>query len=212
MRIVGIDEAGRSPVLGPLIQAGVLCTSKDQWTELIDLDIKESKKLPLKKRDEIGRKILDWAQKEESYATIKAWMPRQIDSFVKEHGLNKLEAEGIGEIAVRLRADYIVMHRIQQTGLSEQHRKAIWDHASIPIEVVDNEEDNILVAAASILATWTRTTFMEHQRELHRFWGMTTGTGEPFNGKTREFIRTHPESSMIRKEWATFKKIMGESD
>lgn len=200
----------RSPVLGPLVQAGVLSMGLWDTSYLSKLGIKESKKLTPKRREEISNELLKWNRTGGigQHLAFKVWQPKVIDQYVQAHHLNLMEAEGIGMIAKQLRADYIMIHRIQQSGISKLQWSHVLHYQIAPIHVIDHEDEELLVAAASILATWTRTILMKHQREQ----GMTVGTGEPFNGKTREFIRTHPESPLIRKEWITFKKIMAESD
>ena len=54
--ICGIDEAGRGPVIGPLVICGVLISEKD-LPKLKALDPKDSKLLTPKKRSELEKKI-----------------------------------------------------------------------------------------------------------------------------------------------------------
>ena len=44
MLLLGIDDAGRGPVIGPMILAGLLIDEKEQ-DKLKQLDVKDSKKL-----------------------------------------------------------------------------------------------------------------------------------------------------------------------
>jgi ribonuclease HII len=53
---LGIDEAGRGPVIGPLIIAGCLIDEKFE-EELKNLGVKDSKKLTRKKREELELEI-----------------------------------------------------------------------------------------------------------------------------------------------------------
>src|SRR3989338_3975451 len=50
--ILGIDEAGRGPVLGPLVMAGVTLSLEAQ-KELASLGVKDSKLLTAEKRNEL---------------------------------------------------------------------------------------------------------------------------------------------------------------
>ena len=61
MFFVGIDEAGRGPVLGPLIIAGVKI-HKENIPILSDLGVKDSKKLTPRKREELMEKIKSYAE------------------------------------------------------------------------------------------------------------------------------------------------------
>ena len=47
--IIGIDDAGRGPLIGPMALAGCLIT-KDMEKEFKELGIKDSKLLPAKKK------------------------------------------------------------------------------------------------------------------------------------------------------------------
>ena len=55
--IIGIDEAGKGPVIGSMFIAGIFVTSKD-ILYLKTLNIKDSKKLSCKKREYIYEKIV----------------------------------------------------------------------------------------------------------------------------------------------------------
>ncbi|MEM2742635.1 MAG: hypothetical protein QXF54_01360, partial [Candidatus Methanomethylicaceae archaeon] len=55
--IAGIDEAGRGPVIGPMVVAGIAIYEKDE-ANLLELGVKDSKKLSYKKREELYEKII----------------------------------------------------------------------------------------------------------------------------------------------------------
>ena len=66
MAILGIDEVGRGPLAGPLVVGAVVLPNEEQpWLK----DLKDSKKLTAKKREELNRLIL------ESSATGLGWVP-----------------------------------------------------------------------------------------------------------------------------------------
>ena len=50
--IVGIDDAGRGPVIGPMVLAGVLIESKDE-SKLRSLSVKDSKMLTPAEREKM---------------------------------------------------------------------------------------------------------------------------------------------------------------
>ncbi|KUK00235.1 MAG: Ribonuclease HII, partial [Thermococcales archaeon 44_46] len=52
MKLGGIDEAGRGPVIGPLVIAAVV-VDESRIGELESLGVKDSKKLTPKKREEL---------------------------------------------------------------------------------------------------------------------------------------------------------------
>ena len=51
MQIIGIDEAGRGPVIGPLV-VGILSIPASDESMLIEKDISDSKHHSAKKKDE----------------------------------------------------------------------------------------------------------------------------------------------------------------
>ena len=56
--ICGADEAGRGPVIGDLVVAGV---TFEKDSELIELGVRDSKKLTPKRRGELAEKIKEIA-------------------------------------------------------------------------------------------------------------------------------------------------------
>ena len=86
MKVVGIDEAGRGPVIGPMVVCGV-AIEEDRMRYLDRLKLRDSKKLSPKRRSVLSRKIKKIA---ECYPVkITA---RDIDSLrSKNVNLNEIE-------------------------------------------------------------------------------------------------------------------------
>ena len=62
MQIAGVDDAGRGPIIGPLVIAGVLFDDKD-LSRLIDLGVKDSKRLLPRRREHLAAEIKKLALK-----------------------------------------------------------------------------------------------------------------------------------------------------
>ena len=60
MDILGIDEAGRGSVLGPMVIAGVVIPEKMEKV-LSRMGVKDSKKLTPNRRTILSRKLKEWA-------------------------------------------------------------------------------------------------------------------------------------------------------
>ena len=98
--VCGIDEAGRGPVIGPLVIAGVV-VNKEGLDKLKEIEVKDSKLLPHRKRIELSKKIKEIA---ESYDIIII-EPDEIDDAVdgnNELNLNWLEGIKSSEIINKL--------------------------------------------------------------------------------------------------------------
>src|SRR3989344_5196558 len=94
MLILGIDDAGRGPLIGPMILAGVLVT-KSQDSQLKKKGVTDSKLLLHEKRVQLSEII---KTNSESYFITKA-TPEEIDSSIKSGiNLDTLEAMKAAEI------------------------------------------------------------------------------------------------------------------
>ena len=86
--IVGIDDAGRGPLIGPMILAGCLITS-DIERMFKELEVKDSKLILPKKRELLAKIIKEKAQKYH----VEITTANEIDTAIEEGiNLNKLEA------------------------------------------------------------------------------------------------------------------------
>ncbi|MGQ0606734.1 MAG: ribonuclease HII, partial [Candidatus Nitrosotenuis sp.] len=87
MLVCGVDEAGRGSMLGPLVVAAV-AIDKSKINTLIEIGVKDSKKLSAKARESLYKQIIKLV---DDYQISKA-SSKQIDSAVAEPKLNNLEA------------------------------------------------------------------------------------------------------------------------
>ena len=203
MLYVGVDEAGRGPVLGPLVIACV-ATDVEGLVKLRKLGVKDSKALSPSKRGEIYESL------KKLNVTIKsvAIMPDQIDRFMLKGNLNFLEAYWVAYILKDL--DFEIAFVDSPPGaLKFQNTIARYMKSNKRV-LAFPEADRILpiVSAASIVAKVERDKFFEKIREI-------TGTGYPSDPKTREFLLKMLDKKeyrkLIRWSWKTIKKIREES-
>src|SRR3989344_883654 len=98
MLVIGIDDAGRGPVIGPMILAGCLI-KKEKEQELKKLGVKDSKQLTDKRREFLAEII----RKEAESFEITFSFPDEIEEQSKKGiDLNKLEAIKAAEIINKL--------------------------------------------------------------------------------------------------------------
>ena len=99
--IAGVDDAGRGPVIGPLVIAGVLI-SESQTKELAAIGVRDSKLLTPETRSKLATKIKGLATK----ISIVEVQPKEIDEVVLHGGrlrkLNFLEAKLMAQVIAEL--------------------------------------------------------------------------------------------------------------
>lgn len=199
MKVLGIDEAGRGPVIGSLFIAGVMI-EEGQENKLDGS--KDSKLLAHKKRIELDKKI-----KANSEYLILEVNPQEIDeALLSDHlNLNWLEAHKQAEIINKLKPDKAIIDcPSPNCGKYKEYLKDLLDNKETELIVEHKADLNYLTcAAASILAKVKRE---EHMDKIKVKYG-DTGAGYPADPKTKEFIKNnwqkHPE--IFRKTWSTFK-------
>lgn len=207
---LGIDDAGRGPVIGPMVLAGCLI---DQETEelLKKLGVKDSKQLTQKRREYLEKII-----KEKAIAhKIFFVSPEKIDSF-KEQGLklNELEANMTARIINRIndkKTKILVILDCPSTTISKWR-----DYLITKIKHLQNLEilceykadvNHVAAAAASILAKCSRERRMA---ELKKKYGEEIGSGYSSDPLTQNFLSKYAEKykdhGIFRKSWITWQK------
>ena len=205
--IVGIDEAGRGPCIGPMVMSGV-CFDERKIPELVKLGVKDSKLLTAEKRQELYKKIRALAK---DYKTIVV-DPEEIDGAL-EHpsmNLNKLEAVKTADIINFLNPDEAILDcpQINTTAYKFEVRKFLEKHIN-PAMIAENKagENYVIVGAASILAKVTRDDIIE---KLKKEFAVDFGSGYASDPKTSIFLEENWQdqqySRIFRKSWESFKR------
>jgi ribonuclease HII len=154
MLIAGVDEAGRGPIIGPMVIAGIMIRDEDQ-NKLVEIGVRDSKMLTRERRQKLYYKIVelsvDW--------TYQIVTPMEIDQAVQYKRrtgigvLNKLEAEVMAKIINKLKPDvaYVDSADVDE----ERFRRMIMVKLTHKVEVISKHKaDQIypVVSAASIIA------------------------------------------------------------
>ena len=201
-KVLGIDEAGRGPVIGPLIIAGAMINEGDE--KLLG-EVKDSKLLAHKKRIELWDSIT----KITKYKIIEV-SPKEIDEAVESVGndmnLNWLEAKHQAEIINELNPDKVIIdcpHPIPKK--YEDHLRNLLKNKNV-IMVCEHKADlnYPICSAASILAKVRREEEMD---KIKKKYG-DTGPGYPANETTKKFVKENWEKypEIFRKTWSSYQK------
>ena len=209
--ILGIDDAGRGPVIGPMVLARCLIDAKVE-KELKKIGVKDSKKLTQKRREVLAEKIKELA---ETFEIVLAF-PEEIDG--KNHdgiNLNALEAIKMAQVINKINKGYNkIKVVIDCPSVSIEKWK---DFLKTKIENLSNLEvvcehkadvNYVAVSAASILAKCVREIEMDKLKEKY---GDEIGSGYCSDPATKRFLekhsRTHKDDGIFRKTWGTWKRV-----
>jgi len=209
MLLCGIDEAGRGPVLGPMIMAGVTL-DEGAVVNLTEMGVKDSKLLSREERESLFLKILGVVR---SYKIVSI-SPEAIDAAVEGNNLNKLEARTTCEIINELLPAKVWIDLPDRNAerYCEIIRSNLVDKKTVLIAEHKADLNYVIVGAASILAKVTRDRYIELLKEQ---FGEDFGSGYMSDKKTQDFLEKHWDNDndhFFRKKWASWqnKKIAKE--
>ncbi len=202
--ICGIDDAGRGPVIGPMVIAGIMVHEKDLH-KLKGLGVKDSKLLTPNQRELIYNKLIKTFK---TYKVIKI-SPQEVDSYVlSKEGLNLnwLEADKMSEIINSLKPDEIIVD-CPSTNINK-FSEYIHNKLTVKTELkCEHKADTnfLIVGAASIIAKVTRDKEIEL---IKKKLGVEFGSGYPSDPKTKKFLKENwnKYQEIFRKSWSTYKE------
>jgi ribonuclease HII len=217
--ILGIDDAGRGPLIGPMALAGCIITQKTE-EYFKKIGVKDSKLLFPKKREFLAKTI----RKNAISYHVELTHPYEIDERTKMGtNLNKIEAIKAAAIINMLIKDikkkikiiidcpspnreswrlYVLKH------IFEKNKKNIQlscEHKA--------DKNHIAVSAASILAKSAREYEIE---KIRKQTGKDFGSGYSHDPKTIDFLKKyskeHQKDGIFRETWATFQNHKKEKE
>jgi ribonuclease HII len=201
--ICGVDEAGRGPVMGPLVICGI-CVSSD--SRLRELKVKDSKQLTPEKREMLDKAIRDIADTELIEVSAS-----EIDSMRSRLTMNQIEAKMFSMIVNRLAPDEAYLDAADASE-SEFERMVCSELKCRPRVVSKHKADQLfpVVSAASIVAKVRRDLRM---REIAELLGRDIGSGYSHDKVTIRFMEDYLDSNgdlppHTRRSWDTSKNII----
>ena len=212
--ILGIDDAGRGPVIGPLILAGCLIDEKTR-KEFKKIGITDSKDLT-KKRREVFEEIIKEKSIGIEYQIIT---PEKIEEYnKKETKLNEVEAIYVAKIINKLNKK---QNKIKIVVDCPSVNRVKWcDYLKTKVKDLSNlevscehkaDQNHVSVSAASIIAKCIREKEMDKIREK---FGNEVGSGYTSDPLTQKFLKKYAKkyanSQIFRKTWITWQKAYNE--
>ncbi len=214
MLIIGIDDAGRGPLIGPMFLAGVLL--KPETEALFKSEgVNDSKQLTHPTRMRLAEVIHDNALA----SKVLAASPEQIDhSITTGINLNTLEAIKAAKIinALNKKSEKIRVIIDCPSVNTRAWRATLLNYIEHPdnLEVLCEHKADatyLSVSAASILAKVARE---EAVAQLKEEYG-EIGSGYPSDAITIAFVKKNgprlKDAGIFRKTWATWKSLFPEN-
>jgi ribonuclease HII len=206
---MGIDEAGRGPVLGPMVLCG-LVVDEQQEKKLKTLGVKDSKVLSSERRKELSEKI----EETSTHVIILRVPAHKIDANRKRGiNLNQIEAIKMAEIINMIKPDKVYIdapsynsHKFTDYLFSKLENKNV--------EIIaENYADKKypVVSGASIMAKVDRD---EQIRKLEEEVGESLGVGYPHDELTIKHVEKLARKNgnkmprYVRTTWDTTRQII----
>ena len=160
--VAGADEAGRGPLAGPLLVAGVLldyARLRDHRVRPLAL-LNDSKKLSEADREQLFGAVVGCAER----IVVRAVPSAEID----REGLHRSNLAGLRAVLSELAppAEICLVDGFRLGPLAPEHRA-----------VVDGDEKSAAIAAASIVAKVTRDRMMRRMDALYPAYGFRSHVG-----------------------------------
>jgi ribonuclease HII len=182
--VAGADEAGRGPLAGPLVVAGVLldydCLRDHKVRPLALLN--DSKQVDEETRDVLYRAVIACAER----VSVHVYPPGVIDRV----GLHKCNLAGLRAALWACQpADVCLVDGFKLGPLAPPHRA-----------VVDGDTKSAAIAAASIIAKVTRDRYMRAADAIYPAYGFGSHVGYITPGHTR-VVRERGPCEIHRRSW-----------
>jgi ribonuclease HII len=206
----GIDEAGRAPVLGPLVVAGVGVRDS---ALLAEMGCRDSKRLSPTKREAIARMLRSHP---DVRIEVRSITPEVLDAERQARKINDIELDRFRDIALALHPQVLYVDAADPD--AARFGRAVAEGLPRDIEVVSEHKadgTHLVVGAASIVAKVARDAAVaELARRLEPRLQMQLGSG--YGGpRTDLFLRAWlakfgdlPEGT--RRSWVSARRLLSE--
>ncbi len=205
MRILGLDEAGRGSVLGPMV-VGAYCCDEADIPRLVEAGADDSKKLSKKRRAAARERLRDLG----AHAVVQV-TAAEIDAG----NINTLEERVFAGLIARFAPDHVIIDApVHPRGIPAFTRRLVAAleslGAALPGFTIEPKADanHPPVGAASIFAKLDRDAAIAALGPV--------GSGYPSDPKTRAVIRGYLQRgearpARVRRRWGTIDALRQEA-
>lgn len=222
--ILGVDEAGRGPVLGAMVYGLAYCTKEFADEELSKTGFADSKTLTAERRSQLMKEIcedetlianLGWCTTSMTAQDISSAMLRPMSRGVynlndQAHDTTMALIQGVLDRGVLLTEAYI-----DTVGPPASYAAKLSKHFPHIKFTVTKKADSLfpIVSAASICAKVTR----DMDLKSHDLSEGTWGSGYPSDPKTSVWLKSHVDQvfgwmPVVRFSWQTAKDLVEKED
>ncbi|MCK5237878.1 MAG: ribonuclease HII, partial [Deltaproteobacteria bacterium] len=156
--IIGVDEAGRGPLAGPVVSAAVVFSP-----DLLGLGIRDSKKLTAVKRELLSKLIY----KSSPCVSVATCWPEEVDE-INIHNAALISMRR-AVLALSIKPDIVLIDGKFTLKDMDVEQKA----------VIGGDNKSVTIAAASIIAKTTRDTIMRAYHIIYPAYNFERNKGYP---------------------------------
>ena len=201
--ICGVDEAGKGPVMGPMVVAAV---SVENAKLIESVGFRDSKLLTPQKREE----LFDFIKEKYKYA-VEVIHPEKIDEYRRKNQLNLLNRKAFEKVIIKLNPNiaYVDAADVNEQRFGREIKANLTNQNDTDVISMHKADSKIpVVAAASIIAKQTRENEIKKlKKKIGDF-----GSGYPSDERTIKFLKSYFHDnakwpSGTRKSWKTIERI-----
>ena len=199
--IIGVDEAGRGCIIGPMVICAAAIKPLDEY-KLKELGVRDSKKLSPLQRQRLYPKVAHLCK----YVTVKI-TAQELNSLMDKHSLNEIEAMKVAFALDSLGMRQATAYIDSPYNVPAKFCRRIDKYANAkPKLVCANKADDryLIVGAASIIAKVTRDREIEKIKQETGIDFNSGYTSDPMTqdviSRRKQYPQLHP---FLRLKWST---------
>ncbi|KAJ2745769.1 hypothetical protein GGI20_001886 [Coemansia sp. BCRC 34301] len=224
--VLGVDEAGRGPVLGPMVYATCFCL-ESAYASLSSMGFADSKQLTEEQRDKLFMVLQEPHVQAHTGWSVRCISPQDISQCMlrrSKYNLNSLAHDATIQLIRDALARGISLRRvfIDTVGPPHTYQKRLQElFPGIDITVAKKADSLYpIVSAASICAKVTRdahlTNWVFQESRLQSQISRKYGSGYPSDPNTVRWLKQSVDHvfgfpSIIRFSWSTCVKLLDDS-